>query len=277
MGLFQKTKCPICKQEIGVAKKALSKYNGDYLCVDCYDKILRSGNIVTYKSMTLEQLIELVNNPISPQKQNNIGTLKSSVKQTTTLLGTKRIGKYLEIDEKNKYWRVPDFLNNNPFIPYSAILDYELLEDGSSITKGGASVGRAAVGGTLLGLLNPLLVPTGMIIGGVTGKRKQKNFCTTMQIKVTVNRIETPTVYIKFISSKTKKTSAAYKNACKYAQEVLSVLNVITNANDKETDAVPQISAASSADEIKKYKELLDDGVITKEEFEMKKKQLLGL
>lgn len=33
----------------------------------------------------------------------------------------------------------------------------------------------------------------------------------------------------------------------------------------------------SAADEIKKYKELLDSGVITQEEFDTKKKQLLGL
>lgn len=36
-------------------------------------------------------------------------------------------------------------------------------------------------------------------------------------------------------------------------------------------------SLNSNADEICKYKKLLDDGVITKEEFEQKKKQLLGL
>lgn len=34
---------------------------------------------------------------------------------------------------------------------------------------------------------------------------------------------------------------------------------------------------SSNADELKKYKELLDTGVITQEEFEKKKKQLLGL
>lgn len=33
----------------------------------------------------------------------------------------------------------------------------------------------------------------------------------------------------------------------------------------------------SSVDEIRKYKELLDDGIISNEEFEAKKKQLLGL
>ena len=33
----------------------------------------------------------------------------------------------------------------------------------------------------------------------------------------------------------------------------------------------------SSADELKKYKELLDSGIISQEEFDVKKKQLLGL
>jgi len=37
------------------------------------------------------------------------------------------------------------------------------------------------------------------------------------------------------------------------------------------------INQLSPADEIRKYKELLDDGLITQEEFEKKKKQLLGL
>jgi len=38
-----------------------------------------------------------------------------------------------------------------------------------------------------------------------------------------------------------------------------------------------QAPAISTADEIKKYKELLDCGIITQEEFNEKKKQLLGL
>ena len=38
-----------------------------------------------------------------------------------------------------------------------------------------------------------------------------------------------------------------------------------------------QPAALSSADELRKFKELLDMGVITQEEFDAKKKQLLGL
>ena len=35
--------------------------------------------------------------------------------------------------------------------------------------------------------------------------------------------------------------------------------------------------ATSTPDELKKYKDLLDSGIITQEEFDAKKKQLLGL
>ena len=43
-------------------------------------------------------------------------------------------------------------------------------------------------------------------------------------------------------------------------------------SNERENN-----KAASSADELMKFKELLDSGVITQEEFDVKKKQLLGL
>ena len=43
------------------------------------------------------------------------------------------------------------------------------------------------------------------------------------------------------------------------------------------TTAIKQDIPQSNADELKKYKELLDSGIITQEEFDAKKKQLLGL
>lgn len=49
---------------------------------------------------------------------------------------------------------------------------------------------------------------------------------------------------------------------------------IVTKSNSQNT-IIQQ--SYSSADELKKYKELLDDGVITQEEFDAKKKQILGL
>ncbi len=46
---------------------------------------------------------------------------------------------------------------------------------------------------------------------------------------------------------------------------------------EKAKGPTPSISALSAADELKKFKELFDSGVITQEEFDVKKKQLLNL
>lgn len=60
-------------------------------------------------------------------------------------------------------------------------------------------------------------------------------------------------------------------NAKKIVDEVSKL---ISNRNKKNASInVPQ----SNADELKKYKDLLDQGIISQEEFDAKKKQLLGL
>ncbi len=48
------------------------------------------------------------------------------------------------------------------------------------------------------------------------------------------------------------------------------------NAPQEQSTASRIPAGQSSADELRKYKELYDQGVLTKEEFEEKKKQLLG-
>ena len=57
----------------------------------------------------------------------------------------------------------------------------------------------------------------------------------------------------------------------------LSALLVERQNKTSATTTIKQEIPQSNADELKKYKELLDSGVITQEEFDAKKKQLLGL
>lgn len=59
--------------------------------------------------------------------------------------------------------------------------------------------------------------------------------------------------------------------------KVLSDAEWETEKKNINNTATPTASAPSAMDEIKKLKELLDMGAITQEEFDAKKKQLLGL
>ena len=47
--------------------------------------------------------------------------------------------------------------------------------------------------------------------------------------------------------------------------------------SSNETATIQVNEAVSAADELKKFKELLDSGIITQDEFDAKKKQLLGI
>jgi len=58
--------------------------------------------------------------------------------------------------------------------------------------------------------------------------------------------------------------------------KAISDLIIERQIKSKET-VIKQETSQSNADELKKYKDLLDSGIITQEEFEAKKKQLLNL
>ena len=93
--------------------------------------------------------------------------------------------------------------------------------------------------------------------------------------------------YIQFsvtgeVSSKGGAFAAGYdentvffkKNNLKVAEDIRAFLEErILN----KSSSSPMTQPLSSADELKKFKELLDAGIITQEEFDAKKKQLLGL
>lgn len=58
---------------------------------------------------------------------------------------------------------------------------------------------------------------------------------------------------------------------------VISKLLAERQENNKKPATIKQEMPQNNADELKKYKDLLDSGVISQEEFDAKKKQLLGI
>lgn len=183
---------------------------------------------------------------------------------------TKKIGTYLEVDETNKLLLIPDGLYGKKINPkvygYQDILEYELLEDGESITKGG--LGRAVAGGLLLG-------GVGAVVGGITGKKKTKTVVNSLRIKITVKNLNNPTVYINLITAATKSGSIIYKSSYNSAQEILSVLSIIVDTNT-DIDVNTYTNSTSVADELMKLKQLVDSGILTLEEFEVQKSKVLS-
>ena len=76
------------------------------------------------------------------------------------------------------------------------------------------------------------------------------------------------------VSSSSGKISFAYISNSDEIHSILSKI-IIERQGNNSTNIIQKEN--SNADELQKYKNLLDNGVITQEEFEAKKKQLLNL
>ena len=259
MGFFDlKAECAICNKQIGLHRFQIA--NKEWVCPECFKKCGFTA-MAPIKTITTSQV-----KAVLQEKEKSANALK-------TFVATKKVGSFLEIDENKKEWLIPDGLFGGKKHPkiynFTDIIDFELLEDGSSITKGG--LGRALAGGFLFG-------GVGAVVGGVTGGKRSKAFCDSLKIKITLNSIATPTTYIDFIKTSTKKSSFVYKTNFTLAQECLSVLQLMcSGSSGQDHSLLDSKTGMSEADEILKFKQLLDNGAITQEEFETKKKQILGL
>ena len=83
-----------------------------------------------------------------------------------------------------------------------------------------------------------------------------------------------PIIYIACRKKLRNKTKKAFLNLLRKLYEIISRVFKKNTLKQFHTDV---FNRKSNADELKKYADLRDQGIITKEEFQAKKKQLLDL
>lgn len=246
--------CALCGEKVGALSARLPLADGVVCstCINWHDLTRDPSKYQNVKGADLKQYLEA-------RKQ-----YKKDF-QITKKVTRFRDKNYIAIDEGHHLAQIV-----NDYFKFEDILSYELQEDGEILTKGG--LGRATVGGLVFGA-------AGAIVGGVTGGKKSKSVCTDMRIRIALKHPVFSNLYIQFISSPTQKGGVLYRDAQKAADACFSLLKGISDTLESEKAATgsPSVSPISAADEILKYKQLLDADIITQEEFEAKKKQLLGL
>lgn len=118
-----------------------------------------------------------------------------------------------------------------------------------------------------LSLLKSTMIVTDKRIYGTTyfGKRVDIPLDSVSAIAVKYHHV------VSASSSSGKISFALIENS----DEIHKCISDLLIARQAQKQA-PMMQSMTNADELKKYKELLDNGVITLEEFDRKKKQLLG-
>lgn len=257
--------CPVCGKDLKFLNRR-RVVRGLWICNDCEDRSAINRYTKQIRKYTPQDALNIVKNKI--EKAENFTVTKSA-------------DDYMLIDDNRKLWTVPyaaTVIKNTPKIDpelifrYDEIKSYELVENGNLLAKGG--VGLPPIGGLLFGSEG----------SGMSANSEETNVCENLQIRINLENMATPKVFVNLIFKETDKDKKAYGQAFLTAQKILSILEFICH-KDKPADAGGEpeenkkesAGTHSAADEIKKYKELLDMGAITPEEYEAKKAKLLDL
>lgn len=169
---------------------------------------------------------------------------KSNFKETRVI---KQFGTmFVTIDENNKLWCTPA----SKYYRFDEIESYHIEKVGETmVTKSKGGIGRAVVGGALFG-------GVGAIVGANTSKKETKTVGGTNELYITLSY---PFGMCTEMIVSPPRSLINFLDYCIQSRKNISKVE----------------SSFSEADELLKFKELLDKGAITQEEFEMKKKQLL--
>lgn len=159
---------------------------------------------------------------------------------------------------------------------FSDLINYEVYENGESKVKGRA--GSALIGGAFFGL-------AGLIVGS-SMSRKVNEKCNQLKLIIRLNDLDCPQIVITYVDNVAwDKTGFTYRTMKENLQTVCSSLEYILNAKTLEQSMAALKSNQehemkknkSLKEQLQELKDMLNEGLITQEEYEQKKKQILNL
>jgi hypothetical protein len=247
--------CGIC----GNSKTHTEVFSGR-LCDNCKSYYVKyfPNFTLKFKNLKIDELSKF-------KKQNDLNLVMHE-----KFKSTKKIGNSIEFDQYAEEFRViykPGVYSS--IYKYKDVIEFELLEDGITTVSGGLD--GAVVGGVLFG-------GAGAIVGSNVANKTARKQIENIKIKLILNDFNCPTIYIEMWNNKPLNTSSLkYKNIKEEAQEIISSFTVLkankeTNLKIEQTTQTQQIYSS-----IRELKSLLEDGIITEEDFNKKKKEILGV
>jgi septum formation topological specificity factor MinE len=243
MAFFEKKEkiCVNCGEKVKTFGS--TEISEGWLCSDCCKKCGYDTKLFTKKKTITDVKNDM---EVILAKKAELQTLKAEVDKKEAVRkelldnfnATKVVSNYITIDEDKKQWMVGKIKKHSKIYNFNDIVSFELIDLGSA------------------------------------------KECSMLRIKIIISNFETSSVDIKFFESGIatptfKRDSFVYRTNYKLALECMSLLQLISESN--RGSVKNNVSQMSDADEILKFKNLLDNGIITQDEFYAKKKKLLGL
>ena len=256
--------CSACSKKIGMFAEWQSTKNG-CICSDCYARFRAEG--VGVNNLSDDEVAGLYDRLLSNDRV---------VRQfpQTDYIGNK-LGYAALFDEKSKMALLPKRISpvfeEQGFwaFSYDDLLSVELLCDDKPLEV--SELGNAVLGAFALGLAGAAIGVAAAQLDRMT-KRS-----VSIVVSLKVNNYLADSYEITFFDDVSGVDGQLADVRMSYAVDLVERLQSIigTPSVTKAGSAVPD--GSDTVDELRKYKQLLDEGIINQDEFNAKKKILLGI
>ena len=156
---------------------------------------------------------------------------------------------------------------------YKDILSFELIEDGKQEIQGKGA--QTYLAGRYLGQNAALAV--------ANSTRNINQLCNQLIIEIHLTDVNKKNISIEIIKNvSVNKESDDYKKLKEFSKNIITTLNKIMREIDEKNSKTSKSQFNNDMkqdipEQLREYKKLLDDGILTKEEFELKKRELLEI
>lgn len=251
--------CSICGKPFSRLAGGLKCKNG-MLCRACLEKRGLSaddrGHRKMVKSMTAEEVWMM---PV-----RNEAPAAEIYEKMEHFQSTFEVSVYAKFDDRTQTmmlvgpFRMRPKLSDYLYLRYDQITGYQIFTDSREATA------------YHVGIRHPLYGKTVPLSENAALKRLLR-----YGIQVVVSLQDAPKAFhcitIKHASASSRTSALNYRTAVEQARQIGDKLQLILDHNDGGT------KPADPVDEVRRYKELLDEGIISISEFQKKKKELLGV
>lgn len=280
--------CINCNKKVSIWTGYVDLNDGNTVCRNCLNRAkfslkynmgidIDADNAgLEIEKISTENILRMIKNlqPLTDEDKRLVAYREKNLDRVRHFTDTNSIGLIIRFDDRSREFVIGQGETADLF-KYENIVDYEMIQNGSSFSQG--SIDGAAIGGLLLGTV-------GAVIGAAGSTRENVEVCNDLSIKITLRNTYLKLCYVPFVKKSIRTTSEEYKRAFANAQECMSLLrlacDMVSEIPKKNTTSPINNTSKITTDNlaiIKQLKELLDSGIITQEEFDAKKKQLLGL
>lgn len=289
--------CSLCGSKIGFFDQNLKFKDKQYICGKCIDKYRFSKKEGSYEA-SWKAIGWSTDHSLKEFKENYIDQGKDFNDALVDVENKKLADKQEKADNKAKYQALlSDFqkdsyhfshyyfnqrrhqilvaktlLSDYKIIDFNEVISYRVNQNGHNETKH-HGITRAIVGGALAG-------GVGAIVGATTGG-KQTDYIDHLGLIISLKDGSNFEVVLIRKIEQIKSDSLSARSSVEALNKLISLVDSIiaqNKASNADTKTVNNSDTDNDpADEIRKFKKLADDGIITNEEFEEKKKQLLNL